>query len=129
MEDQKTSIRSKLIFYVVFAVLGASFVTGGYWLVHKFLTDRDKILLSAFRPRVTATPKAGERETKRYTQKELEEARKKGELPPGLRNPPYQPPVQSQDAVQRSLRTVEEINRINEMNRRMMEQQQRIPNK
>lgn len=63
--------------------------------------------------------------THTYTQKELEEARKSGKMAPGMPQPYTSTNAAGDAAVQRSMRTLEEINRINEMNRRMTEQQQR----
>jgi hypothetical protein len=67
------------------------------------------------------------RETHTYTAEELAEARKTGRPLPGARQPSMPPSAVNpgNDAVQRSLRTLDEINRINEMNRRLQEQQQR----
>ncbi len=111
-------------------LLGIVLLVGGsvgvYFLIKKY--NRDVQSAMNFEPRVERRIQTGsgpQTTTRTYTEKELEEARKTGKLPPGM-SQPYNPTNAAGDAaVQRSMRTLEEINRINEMNRRMMEQQQR----
>lgn len=65
--------------------------------------------------------------TRTYTAKELEEARKTGKLPKNMQTAPgpNQAAIANEAAVQRTLRTLDEINRVNEMNRRLQEQQRK----
>jgi len=109
------------------AVASALLLGAGYFGLRKFLADRQRMMaFSSYRPRLETAPR-NSREVRTYTQKELDEMRKKGTLPSNLKQP-YVPPAATtagQDAVQRSLKTLDEINRINEMNRRLQEQQQR----
>lgn len=103
---------------------------GSFWLVSK--VRRDRLSVMNYAPmnhtvvrRETQTPNG--RDVKTYTAEELEKARKEGKLPKGMQQ--IQPPsaAQANDAaVQRSLRTIEEINRVNALNQRLMEQQQRM---
>src|SRR5947207_152120 len=78
-----------------------------YLLVRKFLRDRESAM--GFEPRVVRQiqRQTGPQTTTRtYTEKDLEEARKKGKLPAGM-NQPYTPPNAAGDAaVQRSLKTL-----------------------
>ena len=108
------------------AGIGLAVISAAYFLGRKFLRDRESAM--NFEPRVVRQiqRQVGPQTTTRtYTAQELEEARKKGKLPTGM-NQAYTPPNASGDAaVQRSLKTLDEINRINEMNRRLTEQQQR----
>jgi hypothetical protein len=114
---------------VLVAVAGA--VAGGYFLVRKLQKDREAVLsyIPPTRPQPVQTNPTQKRETVTYTEKDLEAMRKKGITPPGVAQPAGQMPQNSGEAaVQRSLRTIEEVNRINEMNRRIQEQQERIRN-
>ncbi len=98
--------------------------TGVYFLIRKY--NRDVRNAMNFEPPVqrVISQTGPQTTTRTYTEKDLEEARKKGKLPPGAL--PSNPATAAGDAaVQRSLRTLEEINRINETNRRLIEQQQR----
>ena len=94
-------------------------------MLNKFLKDREAARhfspRSNFRPQQIQTPNS---ETREYTAEEIEKARKEAKLPPGLKLPPQPPQVNTHDEVQRSLKTIQEINKINEMNRRLMQQQQ-----
>ena len=110
---------------MVLAVAGA--LGGGYVVFQKVLADRQAAMnYNAPRARPPEQPGEG-REVKTYTAEELEKLRKEGKMPRELQGhtPPANPTAQSDAAVQRTLRTLDEINRINEMNRRLMEQQQR----
>jgi len=121
------NMRKKVVFFTLLAWVLALSLWGVYIGFQKFLKDRQGT--ANFTPPKTTirrqTPQGTQ--VQRYTPEELEKARKEGTLPPGLKQPP--PPTNhANDAVQRSLKTIQEINRINEMNRRLMEQQQRMQN-
>jgi len=103
---------------------------GSYKFLAKFLEDRQSVTgfsKRSYRPRTIFSPEDGKPKVTRYNAEELEEARKQGKLPAGFIPPPTPPSTQPSDTVQRTLDTLEEINRINEMNRRLMEQQRNIP--
>jgi len=76
------------------------------------------------------TPSSKEPVRKVYTQKELEEARRRGDIPKTMAQP-YIPPAQNPNdaAIQRTMRTIDEINRMNQMNQRLMDQQRRTNTK
>ena len=102
-----------------------------YLGLKKFRQDRDKA--RSFEPRalrpLSPAPQP-QQTTHTYTREELEEARRKGVAVPGAKAPALPPPGSpAQAAAEQSQRTVQEINRINEMNRRLMEQQQRLNQK
>lgn len=133
LEFLKTHWKRILLFVFVAAILGLC-TWGSYGVTKKFLMDRVRLSVTSLRGtaikrQTLPTPNQPSRTERTYTQKELEEARKKGKLPPEMRQP-YMPPANTaaNDAVQRSLRTIEEINRINEMNQRLMDQQRRLQN-
>jgi hypothetical protein len=111
-------------------LIAGSLVGGAYLLVKRFQRDRQEAL--GFRPAddrhpfETGTTSDG-KTTHTYTTEELEEARRTGKLPKSA-DPKGVSSAEAanQAAVQRSLKTIEEINRINAMNQRLIEQQQRI---
>ncbi len=113
---------------IVLALVGA--VVGGVFLVKKIQKDREAVLsyIPPTLPQPLTTAPQSTHKTVTYTEKDLAEMRKKGITPPGVAQ--QQAPQQNtgEAAVQRSLRTIEEVNRINEMNRRIQEQQDRIRN-
>ena len=125
--DQKRSLNWRRIWpYLVLAGGLVLVLVTGYFLLARFLHDRETALgFDRMRPEFN---RAGKNQ-RTYTAKELEDAQKKGLLPKNQPfTQPYQPPntTNNDAAVQRSLRTIEEINRINEMNRRLQEEQQRM---
>jgi hypothetical protein len=112
------------------AVIGAAILAVGlliYGASWKFSHDRESAM--NFQPhetRVRVERSTSQPVTHSYSAKEIEEARKSGKKLPGMNTlPPNLPNNSGEEAVQRSLRTLDEINRINEMNRRLIEQQQR----
>lgn len=112
-------------------VLSGSVLVGAYFGVKNFLDDRQAILSHKPvppRPILDRVETRDGKQVKTYTAKELEELRKKGQLPPGVAQPyvPNQANMANEAAVQRSLRTIEEINKINRMNQQLAEQQQRM---
>ncbi|MCB4757317.1 MAG: hypothetical protein LHV69_09885 [Elusimicrobia bacterium] len=119
----------KLLKLLLVPVIFSIVLTFAYFTMKKFLRDRQAVEGYGLmrRPFSQERPAAGQKEVRTYTQKELEEARRKGQLPGGVRQPYLPPPTTTagEAAVQRSLRTLEEINKINEMNRRLQEQQRR----
>jgi hypothetical protein len=122
-------INKRVFIGVVLAL--AAVGAGSYFMIKKLQKDREAALsfIPPSQPRPIAMPPSQKRETVTYTQKDLEEMRKKGTVPPGVAQPPAQMPQNTGEAaVQRSLRTIDEVNRINEMNRRIQEQQERIRN-
>lgn len=105
-----------------FALISASVVTGAYLFVQKFLTDRQSAMFEPEKPK----PTVARRETR--TSGPGNAATKNGTRPAG--GPPPQTATEvGQAAIQRQLQTLDEINKINEMNRRLMEQQQRMQNR
>lgn len=109
---------------------GAAVLWGSYLLTAKFLKDRNRTL-SYVPPAQMGrrTPSSQGPVRKVYTQKELEAARKRGEMPRPMAQP-YIPPAQNPNdaAIQRTMRTLEEINKVNEMNQKLMDQQRRMQN-
>jgi len=131
-EPPKIEGSQKIRILIIFAAGGAAVVAmaGGYFLAKKFLRDRAAAMNLAagkYTLEKVKNPSAN-RQVKTYTREEIEKLRKEGKLPAGMRQalPPAQPVLPQDDAVQRSLRTIEEINRINEMNQRLLDQQQRM---
>ena len=118
----KKPLKIGLITGLVLVASGA----GAYWFVQRARADRQAVMafqgLPTPRP---ATPTTSTRTVKNYTPEEIEEARKNGKTLPDMQNSPAQSNAMN-DAVQRNLRTLEEINRINQMNQRLMEQQDRL---
>lgn len=128
MDNQANNSPIRYLALGIFAIVATAITSTAYFTMKTFLEDREGLLLqdeTPLRPQNEAQPNRNE--TKTYTAEELEEMRKQGKLPVG-----YQPPTQNQmiqaneAAVQRSLKTLEEINRINQMNQQLMEQQQRM---
>jgi hypothetical protein len=112
-------------------VLVAGLVLGGaYLLVEKLLRDRQSAM-NFKNPKerfLNDQNSLNTPQTKTYTSQELEEMRKKGQkLPGGMQQVlPQTNSAYNESASQRSLRTIDEINRINEMNQRLMDQQRRL---
>jgi hypothetical protein len=94
------------------------------FVLKKFKIDKQSAMNFEKRP-VETRIETTQPVTRTYSQKDIEEARKRGQKLPGVYTPPTLPNAAGDAAVQQSLRTLEEINRINEMNRRLNEQQQR----
>ena len=116
----------KAVLIVLFAGMGVAALFGGYYLLAKFLKDRRSAL--TFRNVENRTtieyrfPKNAE-EQKTPSREELQ---RKGQEPAGLRRVATPPPPPTQDAaIQRTLRTLDEINKINQTNQRLLEQQRR----
>lgn len=62
-----------------------------------------------------------------YNADELAKARREGrELPATAPSTPPPQPMGMDETVQRNLRTLDEINRVNQMNQRLMEQNERM---
>ena len=95
-------MRKEIKLLVIVGTTGGILLMAIYGITAKFLRDRESLLLRPKRPHQPVTLPA----------------RNSAQLPVHPTNP-------QTDAVQRSLRTLEEIQRINENNRRLMEQQQR----
>ena len=106
----------------------AGLTAGVYLFLRQFQSDRESAMNYQEKP-VEQRPFAREerlpdgRTVTTYTAEDLEEARKKGQLPKGM--DPASPAAANDAAIQRTLRTIDEINKVNEMNRRLQEQQQR----
>lgn len=122
----------KIIKLCVIVLIIGALVLSAYVLVARFLKDREKALgFTQPLPLVLDQRNLPRTESKTYTAEELEKARREGKPLPGMAQQPYRPPtgtVPSDDATQRSLRTLEEINRINQLNQRLIEQNQRMQN-
>lgn len=113
----------------VITLIMVTLTTAAYVLAKKFFHDRTQALLGNQPPITRKFINNSGTTTRTYTQKEIDEARKKGTPPVDIKQP-YMPPTQTGDeAVQRSLKTIEEINKINEMNQRLIDQQRRLQNK
>lgn len=102
----------------------------GVWLLFKKIQrDRQAALApTPSIPHVTITHnKNGQTETRTYNASEIKTLRREGKLPLGARQPnmPLPPNSAGEDATQRALKTLNDINRINEMNQRLMDQQER----
>ncbi|MFN0118093.1 MAG: hypothetical protein ACKVQC_07380 [Elusimicrobiota bacterium] len=124
-------MKPKLVFFSILSVAILSLTIGSYFLFKKILKDRQ--LAAQFNMPISRNiPINGNRQVTTYTAEDLEKMRKEGKLPQNAVPQPYIPPnnYQSQNdaAVQRSLRTLEEINRTNELNQRLMEQQRQMQN-
>ena len=106
---------------VIFAVIATSLVTGAYLLLERFLQDRQSAMSHLRRPDRTSSLR---RNSTGATTVPGGDASRRNPNPGGP------PPVHNtgEAAIQRQLKTLEEINRINEMNRRLMDQQQRMQN-
>lgn len=118
--------RNRIVIILLLA-LGLTALTGtAYVLFRKFLSDREAAqgLHPADQEVIRRVQKYRRGERKPMTGEELEQMRKRGESPKNA-NPavPAPQPNLGADAAQRSLKTIEEINRINEMNRRLMQQE------
>jgi len=113
---------------VVLILVGGAMILGGYFLFAKFVRDRESAMNYTPQKRIFRRPSTTAPQVKTYTAEDLEKARKNGTLPPGMPQPGMVPPTIGIDAVQRSLKTVQEINRINQMNQRLMEQNRRMQN-
>src|SRR3989338_2390539 len=116
---------NRAIKILILGILVASAVFGGYFLVKKIQHDRQAAL--AYTPHtplttITQRKKDGTTETHTYTREELDEMRKKGKSPNGVKQPFTPQPINNagQAAAERAQRTLEEINRINAMNQRLM---------
>ncbi len=109
-------------------VAAVSVAAGGYFLFRKF--ERDRASAMNFRemppPNLAERTTTDGRATKTYTQKDIEEARRKGQRLPGQPYTPPQSTTANDAAIQRQLQTLQEINRINELNQRLQDQQQRM---
>ena len=115
---------------IIIGLLLGGLTAGGYVLFRQFLKDRQQALGYEDRPAEARTwdqerRMPEDRTVRTMTPKQLEEARRKGTIPQNYVPPPPQNTTANDAAIQRTLRTIEEINRINEMNRRLQEQQQR----
>jgi LPS O-antigen subunit length determinant protein (WzzB/FepE family) len=116
----------KIAWILLLGVIGLGLISAGFVLLNKF--EKDRMSAMNFEPqKMTPRPNLPSNQpvTRTYTKEEIEEARKSGKPLPGLPKNQVMPNTTGEDAVQRSLRTLDEINRINEMNRRLLEQQQR----
>jgi hypothetical protein len=122
MKNKKIIIWSLIVAVLVLGTVGA------YFLTKSFLNERQSMMTNASLKRHIRVPQQTSTTKRIYTPQELEEARKKGTLPPSAKQP-YMPPNTAGDAaIQQSLRTIEEINKINAMNQKLMDQQRRIQN-
>lgn len=120
-------MKNRRVLTLIIIGLVGGLLGGGFWLVKKLLQDREAVLSYIPPNRAIPLHNSGQpqREVVTYTEKDLEEMRKKGITPPGVKQP-SQAVTNNEAAVQRSLKTLEEVNRINEMNRRIQEQQERM---
>jgi hypothetical protein len=106
--------------------IGAAVIGSSYLVFRRIVKDRAAAMSYREHPaRSVATPTSPVRTVQTYTAQDLEAARKNGKNLPAEQNPAAQP-VATNDAVQRNLQTLDEINRINQMNQRLMEQQERV---
>jgi hypothetical protein len=117
---------------VVILVL-TGLTAGGYFLTKRFIAERQALLMPmtrAQRPGGFVSPRRPVTQTRTYTREEIEKARKEGKSLPGLTQPGAVPAANTagEAAVQRSLRTLDEINKINQLNQGLLVQKQRIKN-
>lgn len=125
MDSLPTPKRSRFFVLTLLLIIICAVVAAVYVATRKFEHDRTSAMTSpshTFQTREESS--RPQTVTRTYTQKEIEDARKNGKKLPGLA-PTNLPGGQADAAVQQSMRTLDEINRINEMNRRLIEQQQR----
>jgi hypothetical protein len=131
METTPHSARVRFTVLGVFALVLTSLTTFTYFFLKNFIEDREEILTQAdfelHSPKTNTIP-MNRSEVKTYTAEELETLRKQGKSPEGMSQTFNQnQAIQANEAaVQRSLKTLEEINRINQMNQQLIEQQQRM---
>jgi len=105
---------------VVFAAVMSALVSGSYFALSRFLRDRQSALSTP--RRIVDAPAA---------RRQLDQAATARQQNNGTRPNPQagQSAAEAgQAAIQRQLKTLEDINNINEMNRRLMEQQRRMQN-
>ncbi len=117
-------MNNKFVRVGVVVLIGVAILCSMYFLFKRLLRDRNAAMAYHEHPiRRADTSAQGTRTVKTYDSKNLQEARKKGDAPA---NTAAIQPNTMNDAVQRNLQTLDEINRINQMNQRLMEQQERI---
>jgi hypothetical protein len=125
-------MKNRVVFTLVVLGVLAVALGAGFWLYQKLQSDREAVLsyIPPNRPVRVQDSRTPQRQTVTYTEKDLEEMRKRGLNPQNVRpfGAPPAPPPSNEAAVQRSLKTLEEVNRINEMNRRIQEQQEKMRN-
>lgn len=116
---------------LIFGVAATTMTAISYFALKNFIQDREELLSMGSEPLELSKQKndlGHGREVKTYTAEELEDLRRQGKTPQGL--PPQYNQTQAiqanEAAVQRSLKTLEEINRLNQMNQQLLEQQQRL---
>ena len=106
--------------FLIFAAVSTALVTGSYLVLQRFLEDRQSAISTPRRESLSASthrqPGTGEKNSQG----------KNVQRPAGL--PGQTAADAGQAAIQRQLKTLQEINNINEMNRRLMEQQRRMQN-
>lgn len=114
--------RRRIFFFAALTAALSLVTLGAYALLAKFLGDRQTAMSDTRRP---TREQIARRELRRRGAVDAAQAQR-----PGAAGQPVQrsPADAGQAAIQRQLRTLEEINRVNEMNRRLMEQQQRMQN-
>jgi hypothetical protein len=118
---------------ILFSIIFLTILACSTFMVKKIKRDRQTAMNykpPVFNPVSSRTTTGPASHTKTYTKEELDEMRKKGKSPEGIKQPytPPQPNTANDAAVQRSLRTIEEINKINDMNQRLLDQQRRMQN-
>ena len=129
-QEAQSPKKFRLLIIIGVSLFGILLIFGSYMFLKKFLSDRQRVSGFSTRPnRVRHTVKGPNQNSKTYTPEELEKARENGTLPPGMKQMPLPPTQLPTDHIQRSMRTLDEINRINRMNQQLMEQQQRMNNR
>jgi hypothetical protein len=108
--------------FLVFAAVSTGLVTGAYLFLERFFQDRQSALFS---PHPRESENVQRRENRNGSQSTTTTG-KNGKRPNEL---PGQTAAEAgQAAIQQQLKTLQDINNINEMNRRLMEQQRRMQN-
>src|SRR4051812_35250193 len=112
----------KAVYYAVLAGFLALVTTAAYYALARFLRDRQTVMSELNRPTVETRTRSGtQRETPAERARRVAQS---GQQPGG--GPAAA--AAGEAAIQRQLKTLDEINRINEMNRRLQEQQRRMQN-
>ncbi len=109
-------MKNRVISFAAFAAVLAALTYGAYKLTERFLADRQQAIA-----RVSRSERVERTATASPVRKPVN-----GTVPAPITAPAGSAATASGEAaIQRQLKTLQEINRLNEMNRQLMDQQQR----